>query len=98
MGVRMAASDFTTLTVRVTPNARRSEFAGWTMDEKGRPVLLIKLQAPPVDGKANTELLRFLADELECAKSQVTLQRGESSRLKVVELPVAAMALLPVRK
>ena len=85
------------LTVRVTPNARRSEFAGWTMDEKGRPVLLIKLQAPPVDGKANTELLRFLADELGCAKSQVSLQRGESSRLKVVELPADAMTRLPER-
>ena len=97
MGVRMAASDFSTLTVRVTPNARRSEFTGWTMDEKGRPVLLIKLQAPPVDGKANSELLRFLAEELDCAKSQVSLQRGESSRLKVVELPSVALTKLPVR-
>jgi uncharacterized protein (TIGR00251 family) len=93
----MAAPDITTLTVRVSPNARRSEFNGWTMDEKGRPVLLIKLQAPPVEGKANTELLRFLADELDCAKSQVVLQRGESSRLKVVELPTSALAKLPKR-
>jgi hypothetical protein len=93
----MAAPDITTLTVRVTPNARRSEFNGWTMDEKGRPVLLIKLQAPPVEGKANTELLRFLAEELDCAKSQVVLQRGESSRLKVVELPTSALAKLPKR-
>jgi len=97
IGEGMAAPDITTLTVRVTPNARRSEFNGWTMDEKGRPVLLIKLQAPPVEGKANTELLRFLAEELDCAKSQVVLQRGESSRLKVVELPTSAHAKLPKR-
>jgi uncharacterized protein YggU (UPF0235/DUF167 family) len=57
----------------VTPNARKSEFAGWTADEKGRPVLLVKLSAPPVDGKANTELIRFLADALGCPKGQVTL-------------------------
>lgn len=92
----MSASAF--LTVRVSPNARRTEYAGWTMDEKGRPVLLIKLRAPRVDGKANVELLRFLAEELGCAKSQVTLQRGESSRLKVVELPEEAMGRLPARK
>ncbi len=67
------------------------------MDEKGRPVLLIKLQAPPVEGKANTELLRFLAEALGCAKSQVVLLRGESSRLKVVELPEEALAKLPKR-
>jgi uncharacterized protein (TIGR00251 family) len=92
----MSASAF--LTVRVSPNARRTEYAGWTMDEKGRPVLLIKLHAPPVDGKANIELLRFLAEELDCSKSQVSLQRGESSRLKVVELPEDALAKLPPRK
>ena len=39
------------LVVRVTPNARKSEVLGWGADEKGRPVLLIKLAAPPVEGK-----------------------------------------------
>ena len=93
----MARTDSVSLTCRVTPNARRSEFAGWTADEKGRPVLLIKLQAPPVEGKANTELLRFLADVLDCAKSQIILVRGETSRTKVVELPAAAAVSLPAR-
>ena len=85
------------LSCRVTPNAKRSEFTGWTMDEKGRPVILVKLHAPPVEGKANTELLRFLAESLGCPKGQVTLMRGESSRLKVVEVPTAALELLPKR-
>lgn len=83
------------LVVRVTPNARRSEFAGWSADEKGRPVLLVKLQAPPVDGKANTELVRFVAEALGCPKSQVTLLRGETSRQKVLSIPAAVMANLP---
>jgi uncharacterized protein (TIGR00251 family) len=58
-------------------------------------VLLVKLHAPPVDGKANTELIRFLADALDCAKGQITLLRGTSSRQKAVELPAAAMERLP---
>ncbi|WP_395751114.1 DUF167 domain-containing protein [Prosthecobacter sp.] len=92
----MAASqDLAQLAVRVTPNAKKSEFAGWTADEKGRPVLLVKLKAPPVDGKANTELIRFLADELGCAKGQISLLRGTSSRQKTVELPASVMEGLP---
>ncbi len=87
----------TTITCRVSPNARRSEFSGWTMDEKGRPVLLIKLHAAPVEGAANKELLRFLVEVLDCSKSQVTLLRGEISRLKVVEFPSSAADKLPKR-
>ncbi len=87
-------SDSAQLTVRVTPNARASAFAGWTADEKGRPVLLIKLAAPPVDGKANTELIRFLAEELDCSKSQITLLRGTSGRQKTLELPPETLELL----
>ena len=93
----MASIEFISLTCRVTPNARRSEFTGWSADEKGRPVLLIKLHASPVEGRANTELLRFLAEALDCAKSQVRLVRGEASRTKVIELPKLAAARLPAR-
>jgi hypothetical protein len=86
-----------TFTCKVTPNARRSECTGWSSDEKGRPLLLIKLNAPPVEGKANAELLRFLAETLDCAKGRVVLVRGESSRLKVVEIPSDCAARLPKR-
>jgi uncharacterized protein (TIGR00251 family) len=83
------------LVVRVTPNARKSEILGWGADEKGRPVLMIKLAAPPVDGKANDELLRFLAKTLGCPRSQIHLLRGEGSRQKTLEIPVSAAARLP---
>ena len=89
--------EMTQLVVRVTPNARKSELAGWGMDEKGRSVLLMKLGAPPVDGKANAELVAFLAKTLGCAKSEVTLVRGEGSRQKTVELPLRAYERLPVK-
>ena len=85
------------LVVRVTPNARRSEILGWSAGEKGRPVLLIKLAAPPVDGKANTELVGFMADYLGCAKGKVQLVRGEGSRQKVLDVPADAFVKLPSR-
>ncbi len=88
-------NDRAQLAVRVTPGARKSAFVGWTADEKGRPVLLVKLAAPPVDGKANTELIRFLASALDCPKGQIILLRGASSRQKTVELPASAIERLP---
>jgi uncharacterized protein (TIGR00251 family) len=93
----MSAEITAQLVVRVTPNARRSEILGWGADEKGRPVLLIKLAAPPVDGKANTELIRFMADCLGCAKGKVQLVRGEGSRQKVLEVLAATLVKLPAR-
>ena len=92
-----APAETHTLTCRVSPTARKTEFTGWTMDEKGRPVLLVKLHAAPVEGAANTELLRFLAAELGCGKSRVVLVRGATNRLKVVEIPSQAASRLPPR-
>ncbi len=47
------------LVVKVTPNARKSEFLGWGTDEEGRAIALVKLAAPALAGKANQELLRY---------------------------------------
>jgi uncharacterized protein YggU (UPF0235/DUF167 family) len=58
-------------------------------------VLLVKLNAPPVDGKANTELISFLAKALACPKGQITLLRGTSSRQKALELPAVMMEKQP---
>jgi uncharacterized protein len=88
-------SSMTQLALRVAPNARQSAFAGWTADEKGRPVLLVKLAAPPVDGKANEELVRFLSKELDVPKGSITLLRGAGGRQKMVELPAEATDRLP---
>lgn len=90
-----ADSDRAKLTVRVTPNARRSEIVGWVLDEKQRPVLQVKLQAPPVEGKANAELIRFIGKELGCAKSEVSLLRGDTQRVKSLEIPAHCLTALP---
>ncbi|MFM9028567.1 MAG: DUF167 domain-containing protein [Bacteroidota bacterium] len=55
----------------------RSEY-GWT----------VRLSAPPVDGKANDELLRFLGRILGLPKSSIKLLKGQSSRIKCVEIPL----------
>lgn len=48
--------------------------------------LEVALAAPPVDGAANAELVRFLADELGIPKRDVRLLRGEGARTKLVEI------------
>jgi hypothetical protein len=75
------------LRVKVTPNAKRDEFLGWEDDPQGGRHLRIRLQAPPVDGKANKSLVVFLAKQLDVPRSAVALLKGQSSRLKTLEIP-----------
>lgn len=70
-----------TLTLHIQPGAKKTEFAGLHGD-----ALKIRLAAPPVDGKANEALLRFIAAELDLPKSAVTLKSGQTSRRKVLEV------------
>lgn len=77
------------LAVKVTPNAKRSEVIGWIASgEAGGcgEALRIKLKAPPVDGKANKELIAFLAKTFGLPKTAVTIVRGEKSRVKSLEI------------
>ena len=70
------------LSVRVTPNAKRSKIEGvWQGD-----TLKIALHAPPVDGKANAELIDFLAGLFRIKKKNVSLLRGETAREKCLLL------------
>lgn len=85
-------SDHPTLFCKVTPNARKSACFGWSSDEQMRPVLLVKLAAPAVEGKANKELIRFMAGYLKCSKTEVVLLKGEMSRTKVLSIPSEAAA------
>ena len=65
--------------LKVIPNAPRNEVAGW----RGRE-LTVKLTAPPLDGRANRQLLEFLAGVFGVPITDLTLLRGETSRYKVV--------------
>ncbi len=78
---RVAADGRVTLTLHIQPGAKRTEFAGRHGD-----ALKIRLAAPPVDGKANEALLRFVAETLHLPKSSVALKSGQTSRRKVVEV------------
>jgi hypothetical protein len=69
------------LTLHVQPGAKRTEVAGTHGN-----ALKIRLAAPPVDGKANAELLRFLAGAFGVPRRAVTLLRGEMSRQKTVRI------------
>ncbi len=69
------------LSVNLQPRASRNEIAGPLGNE-----LRIKVTAPPVDGAANEALVRFLAEELECARSGIEIVRGQTSRHKVLSI------------
>jgi uncharacterized protein (TIGR00251 family) len=69
------------LEVRVQPRARRDEIAG---EREGR--LLVRVTAPPVDGKANEAVRRLLAGLLGIPVRRVTVVRGETARDKLIEI------------
>lgn len=73
--------DHLTLSVYVQPNASKSKIVG-EHDQK----LKIALQAPPVDGAANEELVKFLASLFDCSKKQIQLLRGDKNRSKIVSI------------
>lgn len=76
------------IALKVTPGARRNELLGWEDDypQVGR-VCKVKIAAPPVEGKANKEIIAFLASVLGLPKSAVTLLHGSTGRIKLVEVP-----------
>ena len=65
--------------VRVVPRASRSGIAGIQDD-----ALKLRITAPPVEGKANEECIRLLAETLGVKKGQVTIIAGHASRTKTV--------------
>jgi uncharacterized protein len=70
-----------TIQVKVKPNARIS-----TLEEGGDGPWLAQLKSPPVDGKANKELVILIARHLGCPKSAVSIKSGASGRMKLVKI------------
>lgn len=68
------------ITVRVTPRARKSEFAGIMEDG----TLRIRIQEPPVGGKANRALIAFLSKVLGVRANRIEIVAGESGLDKIV--------------
>ena len=77
------------LEVRVQPRASKTQFAG-LLGER----LRIRLNAPPVDGRANAALIEFIARAFGVSRSSVTIEQGHAGRDK--RLRVRGPAGLPV--
>jgi uncharacterized protein (TIGR00251 family) len=69
------------LNLKISPNARVNEVVGI---QEG--IISIKIKAPPVEGKANIELVGYLSNLLDIPKSSVSITRGHTSRNKTVEV------------
>jgi len=77
----------TRIELHVIPKAKRTAVAGM---HDGR--IKLEIAAPPVDGKANLEVVRFLSKTLKLKKADVRLVSGLTSRQKVVELDGLSLA------
>ncbi len=81
-----------TLELKTIPNAPRNEIVGWL-----GAVLKVKVHAPALEGRANDELLGFLAEKLGLPRRAVTLFRGDKSRQKVVRITGLDLAAVKAR-
>lgn len=79
-------NDHFLLYVRVTPNSASNKIVGKLIDEKNQEWVKITISAVPQDNEANFELIKFLAKILKISKSEITIIRGETSRLKVLKI------------
>lgn len=70
------------LTIRVTPRSRKTEIGG-VLDDG---TLRIRVAAPPVEGKANKELIAFLAKVLGVRKNKVEIVAGEKGLDKIISV------------
>ena len=70
-----------TLQIKVKPRARVSE-----LTQAADGTWVARLKAPPVDGKANEELLALVAEKFRCRKAAVTIKSGASGRTKLVRV------------
>jgi len=71
----------TVIQVKVKPNARES-----LLQEEAPGLWSAQLKSPPVDGKANEELVALVARQFGCRKSAVRIKSGASARLKLVSI------------
>ena len=74
------------LALRLTPRAAKNGVDGIAQDADGRPLLKLRLVAPPVEGAANQALIAFLAKSLSLRKADISIRSGETSRIKILHL------------
>ncbi len=74
------------LRVRVTPNAARDAVEGPGEDASGQRFLKVRVRAVPEKGKANAAVEALLARALDVPKSAVSVEKGETQRIKTVRI------------
>jgi uncharacterized protein (TIGR00251 family) len=67
--------------IKVKPNSRAS-----VLEQKDDGTWLAQIKSPPVDGKANEELIALVAKHFKCHKSDVSIKTGGSSRVKLIRI------------
>jgi uncharacterized protein (TIGR00251 family) len=67
--------------IKVKPNSKQQK-----IEEQPDGSLIVHLKSPPVDGKANEELIKLLSEKFDVRKSHITIKSGLSSRQKLVEI------------
>jgi uncharacterized protein (TIGR00251 family) len=70
--------------IKVKPNSRTS-----LLEEKEDGTWLAQIKSPPVEGKANEELLALVAKHFRCRKSEVSIKAGASGRMKLIRIEVS---------
>lgn len=70
-----------TIQIRVKTNARESSLAN---EPDG--MWLAKVKSQPVSGKANAELIALVAEYFGCRKADVTIRRGTTGKMKLVQI------------
>lgn len=76
-----AGVDTCLIGIKLKPGAGREKIV--SIDERE---VCISVTAPPVEGKANKALIKFLSRTLDLPKSALEIKRGETSRIKLVEI------------
>lgn len=71
----------TLIQIKVKPNSRASR-----LQQQEDGTWLAHLKSPPVDGKANAELIALVAKHFNCRKSDISIKAGASSRLKLIQI------------
>jgi uncharacterized protein (TIGR00251 family) len=81
------------LSVQIMPNAKKSEVVGLFDD-----TLKIRLQAQPIEGKANEALVRYIADLLDIPRSAVAIIHGHASKRKTLKLNAPGLTVQTVQQ
>ncbi len=74
------------LALHIVPKSAKNQIIGWVDGPNGSRALKVKIAAPPEDGKANAELIKFLAKQLDIQKQVLEIVGGETSRHKRLKI------------